>query len=346
MKNQSITTGVGFHFEWMHEKDVLTDSFSSIDKSVYSLESAYYLSEINAYHFDTDIDNILKNLKVKLFEQYPFFTQTKERAYLLLFLLNTYPNKRTDSEKKRIKLLAEFLVEKQSFRGEFYSYIEPHNYESKWFDIGIIFLALAKYIEETADPKAIKSAMKTFEYLKENWEKQAIPTLVPNLTQALFLLYLSTKNEDIAELVFSMNSWIIDDFQWKKENTPYPDKVGGFTFDQSNPTISSAMYTISLTQAIRLAESTNNQKIKLKFLSALQSAGRFVYQLHSTFKSANHLIRPAKIELIEGGFKNSMVDNKQNSIGTMQGVLALSEINSLPLYTENAKNITNLLSTI
>ncbi len=99
-------------------------------------------------------------------------------------------------------------------------------------------LALIKLYDYTKDKKYLDSVNKAFYYYRDYWRNNKNTAFVPWHSQTYKLLFKETKDPDVAEFIFEMNDWIIDNYQIQKSK--YPDEVGGFP--KYYPTFSTSVY--------------------------------------------------------------------------------------------------------
>jgi len=120
----------------------------------------------------------------------------------------------------------------------------------------------------------------------------------------------------VAEFIFEMNDWIIDNYQIQKSK--YPDEVGGFP--KYYPTFSTSVYLEGINDAYYVAKMLNDTVHMNKYADSIKIGTRFVLQTQFTKNNTFYL---ENITKSIGGFKTSLTSNDLRIDNTQHSVMAL-----------------------
>ncbi len=218
-----------------------------------------------------------------------------------------------------IKELSQGILNAQRSDGSFSTDFENDSYKSTDYYPGEAMLALMQAYYETGEEKYALAVEKAFPYYKNYWYKNKNTAFIPWQSQAYFLLYQKTKNIDLANFVFEMNDWLVDNYQNDK-NFQFKDYVGGF---KSVPGASTSAYLEGLADAYNLAVIAKNKDHIKKYKEACKIAARFVMQTQFT---DNNMLYIENKNLGKGGFRASLVDNAIRVDNAQHALSALMKI--------------------
>ncbi|MFZ6015626.1 MAG: AMMECR1 domain-containing protein [Patescibacteria group bacterium] len=242
-------------------------------------------------------------------------------AFIMLTLLNMkdYPN-RDDL----LRGLADGILHQQQEGGMYKTYFESSNNSGQDFYPGEAMLGLMRYHEETKDEKYLKSVEKAFPYYRDYWRNNKNTAFVPWQSQTYYLLYKQNKNQELADFVFEMNDWLIDNYQ----NLPrkYPDLEGGFKHEPGN---SSSAYMEGVADAYALAVLADDKEHMSKYKSAIEKGTRFILQSQYHYDNVFYLPNPDRAL---GGFRESLTANDQRNDYTQHAVSALMKVHALNVF--------------
>ena len=297
-----------------------SDRYSTSNNHVRQLASLWAISEL-AVFFDTDIYDELINktldyyLRFKTQGDYLLIEGESKIAYnafMILALLNTdYPG--------RDDFLVDFgdaLLSQQYEDGSYHTYFASEKNTGIDYYPGESMLALMELYNATQDQRYLDSVEKAFPYYREYWRNNMNTAFVPWHSQVYLLLYQQTKDPEVADFVFEMSDWIIDNFQVTKSE--YIDAIGGFP--RSNPRNATSVYLEGLNDAYRLAVLVNDKTRQKKYAQSIMNGARFILQSQYHEKNTFYLTNPDRAM---GGFKESLVSNEQRNDYTQHAVLAL-----------------------
>jgi AMMECR1 domain-containing protein len=216
-------------------------------------------------------------------------------AFMMLTLIN-FPDYAERDE--TLKLLADGILSQQQEDGSYKTYFQSEKNSGQDFYPGEAMLALMRYAEISEDTKYLESVKKASPYYRDYWRQNKNTAFIPWHSQANLLLYKKTEDKEIAEFVFEMNDWLVENYQDLPRE--YPDKEGGF---KSTPGNSSSAYLEGVNDAYTLAVLVGDEEHKEKYKKALRSGVRFILQMQYHDGNTFYLTRP---ERAIGGFRENL----------------------------------------
>ena len=303
------------------------DTYSSSNNHVRQLACIWAMSELDLFLGNNlSSDLIFKTLDYYLTfknnsENYSFLivnndTKIAYNAFMILTLVNTldYPG--------RDLLLEEFadgLLAMQNDDGSYKTYFNSDKNTGVDYYPGESMLALMKLYQSTRDERYISSVEKAFSYYRSYWRSNKNTAFIPWHSQVYCLLYQQTEDSELADFVFEINDWLIDNHQIQDDM--YPDKIGGFP--KQNPRNSASSYMEGVNAAYSLAVSVNDQAHIDKYYKSIRIGARFILQTQYTENNTFYLENPVRAV---GGFKASLTSNDQRNDYTQHSVMALMRI--------------------
>jgi len=251
-------------------------------------------------------------------ENYSYLTiddnaKLANNAFLILSLINT------PQYQEQTVLLQQFangILSLQNGNGSYDTYFFSDRNTGIDYYPGEAMLALIKLYDYTKDKKYLDSVNKAFYYYRDYWRNNKNTAFVPWHSQTYKLLFKETKDPDVAEFIFEMNDWIIDNYQIQKSK--YPDEVGGFP--KYYPTFSTSVYLEGINDAYYVAKMLNDTVHMNKYADSIKIGTRFVLQTQFTKNNTFYL---ENITKSIGGFKTSLTSNDLRIDNTQHSVMAL-----------------------
>jgi AMMECR1 domain-containing protein len=243
-------------------------------------------------------------------------------AFLILSLTNApkYP----ESE-KLAKQFAEGILNLQQKDGSYRTYFNSDKNTGTDYYPGEAMLALMQLYKKTNENKYLDSVNKAFPYYKKYWRDKKNTAFVPWHSQAYALLYEETKNNELAEFIFEMSDWLIENYQI--QNSEYTDLIGGFP--KIRPRNSTSSYLEGIIDAYKISKLTNDKEHQEKYSDSIKSAIHFVlltqYTGDNTFYVSNQ-------KRAVGGFRHSLTSNTQRNDYTQHAIHALIKAYGSGIY--------------
>lgn len=194
-------------------------------------------------------------------------------------------------------------------------------WKNSWVDFypGESMLALMKLYNCTKDETYLNSVKIAFDYYATYWRENKNTAFIPWHSQVDYLLYIATKDQNIADFVFEMNDWIISNHQTVE--SIYLDKIWWFT--KTSQRISTASYMEWINDAYKLAVLLSDEKHISYYKNSLEQATRFLLQLQYTNENSFYLENPVRSIW---GFKQSLLDNQLRNDNSQHAAFALMKI--------------------
>ncbi len=336
--NASIKNSIALGYDWMandvsSETGMLEymyypsiDKYTSSDNEVRRLAATWAVTELMDYLGEESLENMVRTT----LDHYLSKKETNNdgaylvigedaklayNAFVIMALINTsdYPN--------RDELLEEFagaILGQQVYDGSYKTdFIEGGTNGIDYYP-GEAMLALMKLYNETGNEKYLKSVKDAFTYYRDYWKGNKNTAFIPWHTQAYALLYDAEPSEELADFIFEMNDWIIDNEQ--QLESAYPDYVGGF---KERPSNSTASYLEGLGDAYRIAAAVGDNEHINKYKNSIELATRFVLQTQYTPLNTFYI---TNLEKALGGFRQSLTNNQQRNDYTQHATLSLIKI--------------------
>lgn len=285
--------------QWMASLALVRYAEFSKDKGVLALAKKNIEYNIAAFYREEDGLGLIEyNGKIKL----------GAMALASLAMLE-FPG--PDFEKVQKKLL-ETTLSMQRNDGSFQTMLKPVSEGDPFqnFYTGETLLLWAYVYERHEKPELLDRFMRSFRYYR-NWHRERRnPAFVPWHTQANFLMWQKTKQEELADFIFETNDWLVGVQEWEK--SPYPDAKGRFYDDTrrhfGKPHASSTgVYLEGLADALAVARLANDEKRVTSYKTSIRRGLRSVFQLQ--FTEGPGLFYISKPEKVIGGVRTRLYDN-------------------------------------
>jgi len=258
------------------------------------------------------------------------------------------------AEDERIRKQAKFVLAMSEPNGRFKPYWVPkgHAYEHEDNDIvpGEAALALGMVAEYFDEPEWVDFYPKFLEYYTpwfrgravnkdpfgrwphNTYDNQTRLDLVqfgPWSVMAAKQYYRITGDEEAAEFGLEVADWMIDNYQWSGDRSPWPDYVGGYyKLPQELPAMQSFCYSEGTTAAYTIAAKLKPEA-RDKYLVATEESIRFLEVMQYDEVDSYYLAKPKKVF---GGIKYAMNENKIRIDYVGHGLSTLSQYLDARVY--------------
>lgn len=315
LNNLNEYTGL---LEYMYLPSV--DEYSSDNNHVRQIASLWAMSELKHFLHTDAYDRVLHDsidhyLAFKTEDNYLMIEEEAKLAYnafLIMALIGTdYPDKEA-----LLSGLSEAILSQQNADGSYDTYFASDRDTGIDFYPGEAMLALMKMYTFSGDERYLDSVRKAFPFYRDYWRDNVNTAFIPWHSQVYLLLYEDVEDPELAEFVFEMNDWLIDEHQISESE--YKDTVGGFT--KEYPRYSTSSYMESINDAYQLAVLVDDDIHQEKYAESIKNGVRFVLQTQYHDQNTFYLENPKSAI---GGFTKSHVSNEQRNDYTQHAVLAL-----------------------
>lgn len=234
-------------------------------------------------------------------------------AFLIMALLNI----ELPGKEQVLKRLAQGIVFMQQADGSYRTNFISQGISAKDYLPGESMLALMKLYAVTKDRVYLDSVRKAFFYYREYWRGNKNTAFIPWHTQVYYLLYRETKQKEVADFVFEMNDWLIDNYQ--VFDSPYIDEIGGYP--RENPGgCTTAVYLEGINNAYALARERGDVQHEKKYARSIELGTRFLLQAQFNEENSFYLADPKKAI---GGIRRTLTDNSQRVDYVQHSVMAM-----------------------
>ncbi|MFA5146606.1 MAG: AMMECR1 domain-containing protein [Candidatus Omnitrophota bacterium] len=217
-------------------------------------------------------------------------------AFMILALLNT------DRPDKGgvLKRLGDGILAMQDPDGSYDTDFIKKGNDGIDYAPGEAMLGLMHLYAATGDEAYLGSVKKAFPYYRDHWRANKNAAFIPWHTQTYYLLYRHTKDRSLADFIFEMNDWSIDNYQVFESG--HPDEIGGFT--KGTPRgCSTSVYLEGINDAYRLARETGDTARAAKYSESIRLGTRFILQTQFTKENSFYLKNASRAA---GGFRQSL----------------------------------------
>ncbi len=252
------------------------------------------------------------------------------------------------SEDDRIRQMAKFTAWNQEADGRFRPYYvhKGHSYEHERNDIvpGEAMLALGLVAEYFDEPEWVTEAYPKFiEYYRPwfrerkvrvnpygrwphhtyaNQDRLDMVQFGPWSVMAAKQYVTMTGDKEAAEFGLEVADWMIDYYQWRGENSPWPDFVGGYyKLPSETPAMQTFCYSEGTAAAYHIAATVFPER-KDKYDIATRESIRFLDVMQFDPLDSYFVADPDKVR---GGIKYTMTENKVRIDYVGHGLSTLSQ---------------------
>lgn len=304
--------------------DPKTDRYLAENNHIRQLGTLYAITTLDRFFKDGSLTSLIKDTLVyylkfkKQTQDYAFLNIDGEpnlayNAFLIMSLLNT------DNFPNRDLLLSQFargILRLQKDDGSYNTHFLSEQVSGIDYYPGEAMLALIKLYISKGNKEYLDSVKKAFPYYKNYWQNQKNTAFVPWHTQAYLLLYKETGDKTLADFIFEMNDWLIDNHQITQTNNP--NEIGGFPKD--NPKNATSSYLEGINDAYALAQLLGDQYHLQKYRQSLKNGIRFILRTQLPPQDAAKFIDPIRAA---GGFRHSLTNDEQRIDYTQHAIIAL-----------------------
>ena len=215
--------------------------------------------------------------------------------------------------------------------GAFITFYEPWGRnDNQNFYPGEALLYWAELYSKTDDQELLSRIMQSFRYYK-NWHQQEEnrnPAFIPWHTQAYYLVWKKTRNEELKQFIFEMNDWLLHMQQWS--GLRYADTKGRF-YNPRKPygpphSSSTGVYLEGLIDAYKLAEETGDNVRKSSYRKVTLRGLRSVMQLQFVDDVDMFYIPEKMKKRVKGGIRTTVYDNRIRCDNVQHNLMALLKI--------------------
>jgi hypothetical protein len=251
------------------------------------------------------------------------------------------------AEDERIRRMARFTEAQMEPNGKFRAYYvhKGHAYEHEKNDIvpGEAALALGMVAEYFEEPEWVAGFPKFLDFYMPWFRERAVRKqphgrwphdtytnqdrldLVqfgPWSVMASKQYYQLTGDERAAEFGLEVADWMIDNYQWSGELSPWPDYVGGYyKLPQETPAMQTFCYSEGTAAAYTIASRFAPDR-KAKYELSTKEALRFAELMQFDDVDSYYVAHPEKIR---GGIKYTMTENKVRTDYVGHGMSTMSQ---------------------
>lgn len=221
-------------------------------------------------------------------------------AFLIMILLENpwYPNANAIINK-----LAASILSAQNPDGSFSTVYGENDIKSGMdFYPGEMMLSLMYLYEKNHDEKYLKAVRKAFDFYRDYWRKNKNTAFIPWHTQTYELLHKATGEPEIAQFIFEMNDWLIDN-SWILDSE-YQDEIGGAP--KEYPNNSAYCWLEGINSAYSLAVRLKDEAHIAKYKEVIKKGTRFTLQLQFNEKNTFYAKNPEKLI---GAFRNNLINH-------------------------------------
>ena len=237
----------------------------------------------------------------------------------------THPNRAKWREEERLlRKTVEYLWNED---GSFRTFLLPQGRNDNHnFYPGEALYMWAHLYRETRSPKLLDRIMRSFRYYRA-WHlgENRNPAFVPWHTQAYFIVWQETRDQNLKDFIFKMNDWLLS-VQQGPEDVPYPDMVGRFYAPHGRygpPHASSTgVYLEGLSDALRLARAVGDFDRAKRYDFAIRLGLRSLIQLQFDGDDDAFYVAREKRRYVNGGIRTTVYDNRIRCDNVQHGLMA------------------------
>lgn len=231
-------------------------------------------------------------------------------AFMILALVNSDQNNRTEF----INKLADGIIFQQNENGS----LRPHFYSddnsNQDYYPGEALLALITLYEQDPQPKYLETVNQAFLYYRDYWNKNPNTPMVPWHSRTYYQLYQHTPKQDIADFIFDMNDYILQDYNQR-------DNCQKFDFEQGSVI---AVHLEGIVKAYALAQELGDQTRQQCYQNFIDQGFAYLVSLQV---QPNENLPPAAIGGIWDGpdHQSQRVDRNQHAVMALMDYLAVKK---------------------
>ncbi|TMP78447.1 hypothetical protein CWB73_16675 [Pseudoalteromonas phenolica] len=226
--------------------------------------------------------------------------------------------------------LRKLVKELSNPNGSFDTFYVPRDRkDNQNFYSGEALLFWATELTITRNNHHIERFMKAFNYYRRWHLDNRNPAFVPWHTQAYFLVWQITKNDELKNFIFQMNDWLLEIQQW--ETAEFSDMQGRF-YDPKRAYFgpphasSTGVYLEGLIDAYQLAKYVSDHERMQNYRVAILRGIRSIMQLQ--FKSESECYYIENPSKVLGGIRTTVYDNTIRIDNVQHALMAFYKINA------------------
>jgi hypothetical protein len=206
-------------------------------------------------------------------------------------------------------------------------YIPRERKDNQNFYSGEALLFLATRYSVSGNPAELARILAAFRHYREWHRNNRNPAFVPWHTQAYYLVWKITRDEDLKNFIFEMNDWLLSMQQWK--SAEFPDMQGRF-YDPARAYFgpphasSTGVYLEGLVDAFAMAKELGDQVRAENYRVAIVRGIRSLMQLQ--YKDAVDCFYIKHVDRVLGGVRTTVYDNTIRIDNVQHGLMALLKI--------------------
>lgn len=288
------------------------DAYSKNNNHARQLATLWALTELKMFLNTDSLDGIIKRTfdyylsHLRRVGGYSYVAVDPDPSIALNgFLIMSVLNTESPDKEMILKRLGAGILDSQLPDGSFRTNFVSKEIKGVDYYPGEAMLSLMKLYMATRNPEYLDCVKKAFYYYSDYWRKNKNTAFIPWHTQADYLLYQETKDAKIAEFIFEMNDWLIDNYQIF--DCPYIDKIGAFPKKKPSA-CSTAVYLEGMNNAYSLAKERGDEFHAEKYARSITLGARFVLQNQFNQDNTFYLKNPKRAI---GGIRMMLVDNRQ-----------------------------------
>jgi len=287
------------------------DAYSKNNNNARQLATLWAMTELKIFLKTDSLDAIIKRTfdfylaHLRRVGGYSYVAVEPDPSIALNgFLIMSVLNAELPEKEMILRRLSAGILDSQLPDGSFRTNFVSKEIKGVDFYPGEAMLALMKLYAATKKPEYLDCVKKAFNYYSDYWRKKKNTAFIPWHTQADYLLYQQTKDEEVAKFIFEMNDWLVDNYQIYE--SCYADKIGGF--HQKKPSAcSTAVYLEGMNSAYSLAKERGDQLHAEKYARSITLGTRFVLQNQFNKDNTFYVKKPNRAI---GGIRLMLVDNR------------------------------------
>ncbi|MCF7844852.1 MAG: terpene cyclase/mutase family protein [Kiritimatiellales bacterium] len=319
-----------------YEYDPSGDKYSSANNHVRQMATSWNVGAVRNLLGDESLTPIIHATikryinEIKCDDGYCFVeidgsAKLAYNAFIIMALLQAQDYPIAD---QWIRILAKGILAQQQPDGSYNTYFQLDLNSGVDFYPGEAMYALMQLYEATGDVRYLQSVQKAFPYYREYWRGNKNTAFVPWHSQTDLLLYKATKDPEVADFVFEMNDWLIDNHQITDGDRL--DYIGGFPFGE--PRNSTSSYMEGINDAYSLAKLAGDEEHIRKYGDSIRSGMRFVLLTQYTPENAFYIENQKRAI---GGFRAKLTDNAQRIDYTQHAVFAIIKAMENGVFEDN-----------
>ncbi|MBN2712306.1 MAG: AMMECR1 domain-containing protein, partial [Planctomycetes bacterium] len=297
-----------------YEYDASRDKLSDKNNHIRQMAALWIAAKAANFLKRDDLNSKIKDsvdhytLQIKKSEDglsYIGIDENPKIAYNAFIILALSELANNDAASLTQSILAQSLLDMQQPDGSFKTMFLEGGENGIDYYPGEAMLALITLYDRSKNKRReyVEALQKALPYYRQYWQGNKNTAFVPWQTQAYYLLHKVTGDKELADFIFEMNDWLVDNHQLLAPK--YPDELGGFPKKIPFGCRTSA-YLEGLIDAQDLARKVGDTTRMEKYRKAILLGLRFIMQTQFDSNNTYYVPKPWKAL---GGFKKSLFEN-------------------------------------